>query len=410
MRWPSERVAMIAILTAACWLCSAKGAAAAGSRYRVLVVAAKRGELPRDRAVNARLGEAVDLYLVVCEKRHGQRTHYYTAAPRLALSGKRVSPRSIRSLASLSSWQGQAKIVWYRIEPRPHHVKTKPHNAGMRDYANAVLYGKNHGKWIDYDTIEYHETRIANAHFAKLTLKRVVPTHPKVNVHGGLGTMRYKVTIRWGAKKKTFASPGLRARTRAGISRRVARVTFRSGDTLAGWLRGFFNVPTVFGSAGRGARHQTELYQGTDCADVLVGAARAAGAKIPYTSVAGLARYTKPVTARLLLTPKGIFELDGTGRRRKTKKRKRLRLRFGKTIRSGDIVLIDYVGSDASPRSWDHVAMIDRDAGERGIFDPRDPLLHTSNLYGLVEEPALEQAPAIIRIVRFRRLRSVKRR
>jgi hypothetical protein len=56
--------------------------------------------------------------------------------------------------------------------------------------------------------------------------------------------------------------------------------------------------------------HQTELFQGADCADVITGAARLGGARMAYTSVMGLRRYARPISPVLLLDEKGIFALD----------------------------------------------------------------------------------------------------
>jgi len=80
-------------------------------------------------------------------------------------------------------------------------------------------------------------------------------------------------------------------RSRRGISPRVLRVTFRSDDTLIGYMRGYFNVPDVFGSGGSGRTHQTALYQGADGADVITAAVREAGGRIAFTSVLGFRRY-----------------------------------------------------------------------------------------------------------------------
>jgi len=276
-------------------------------------------------------------------------------------------------------------------------VDTDPPNPGNPAYSNAILFGKKHGSWLGFDTIEYHETDIPGASESALTVSRVRPTNDKVNVHGGLGTMRYRVRARIGAQE--LGSHGAAEVSRQGISTRVMRVTFRSGDSLAGHLRGYFNVPNVFGSAGgSGKRHQAARYQGADCADVLIGAAREAGARVPYTSVAGLRAHTVKLTPRLLLRRDGLYSEDGLTRQT---------LRFNEELSSGDLMLIDYKGFDGSPRSWDHIAMIDRDRGKAGVFDPDDPVLHMGYLYGLTEAPAHTEGPAY---VQFRRLKKKYRR
>ena len=363
--------------------------ATAGQRS-LLLVAGVAGAVPRDRAVHARLGQPVELRAVVREK-HGRQVRYYADVPRFFLRGRLVRGRRLLPLSRL----GAARWRWYRVEPRPHHVNTAPPNKGNKAYSNARLFGKNHGRWIGYDNLEYHESLIPGSRTALIRPTRTRPSHPRVDVNGGLGTMRYKVQLQLGSE--TLSSPGMEAQRRGGISPAVMRVTFRSGDDLVGHLHGFFNVPNVFGSAGHGDRHQTDLYQGADCADVIIGAVRAAGYRMPYTSVSGLKRYTRKVTRRLLLTREGLFVADGPRRGQ------RAVVAFGaEGLHPGDLMLIDYYGFTGSPRSWDHIAVVDRDRGTRGRFDPADPVLHMGYLFGLIEEPALGEAPAYVQFLRFR--------
>ena len=75
---------------------------------------------------------------------------------------------------------------------------------------------------------------------------------------------------------------------RADHANAVANPDFLSvaSDDFGGWLGTYFGVPYVFGSNGaEGSTHQTDRYTGADCADVLVGARRAAGSRaLAYTS------------------------------------------------------------------------------------------------------------------------------
>ncbi len=360
---------------------------ALGAPVALTLVGSPQGTPQHDRAVHARKGEVVSLYIVARVGR-GRGATYFTDAPAPRLRGRRLPRGRVRPFAEL----GAAAVTWSRVEPRPHHVETDPPNPGNPAYSNAVLFGKRHGKWLGYDTLEYVERPIRGAVSSSLTLRKVEPGNAKVNVHGGLGTMRYRASLQVGGE--TFSTPGMERTSRQGISPRVMRVTFRSDDSLAGHARGYFNVPNVFGSAGgSGRRHQAELYQGADCADVLIGAARAAGARVPYTSVAGLGAHTRAVTGRLLLRKDGLFSEDGETP---------VALPFGK-LRSGDLMLIDYHGFNGSPRSWDHIAMVDRDAGKPGMFDPDDPVLHMGYLYGLTEAPAHTEGPAYVQFRRFKK-------
>ncbi|MFH2007908.1 MAG: hypothetical protein ABI333_15105 [bacterium] len=377
------------------------------------VVAATAGRQPGDAPVEARLGQRVTLYAVVRVGR-GWRARYYTDAPALTLRGRRIRRRQVLPLARL----GRVRVQWYLVEPFQHHKTLKPPNKGNPAYSNSVLFGRRHGRWLGFDTLEYHEALIpgqggsgqggsgqggSGQRGSKLEVRKATPTHPKVNVHGGLGTMRYKAVVQWPGG--AAASPGASDNRRGGISERVLRVSWREADDFVGYLTSYFNVPNVFGSAGPGRAHQTELFQGADCADVIIGGARRAGAKLAYTHAAGLLKYARRVTRKLLLTRQGLAYADGP------RQGQPVRLRFGRDVRRGDIMLIDYVGWQGSPRSWDHVAVVARDQGRRGWFDPQDPVIHMGYLWGLTETAAQNEGPAIVQFLRFhpRTLRAFRR-
>jgi len=363
---------------------------AAGAAAKVFLVAGLEGSVPSTRPVHAVLGQRVRLHAVVAARRRG-RLRYFADAPAIRVRGRRIRPPLLQPLSAL----GSPRLRWFRVEPRPHHVSTPPPNSGNPAYSNAILFGPQHGKWIGYDTIEYHATPIRGARTGTFTVTRTRPSHPKVDVNGGLGTMRYKVELHL-ADGTTTTSAGEELTSRVGISPRVTRVTFRSDDSFVGHLRGYFNVPNVFGSGGHGRRHQAELYQGADCADVIVGAARAAGARIAYTSVLGFKQHARPVTDKHLLRKDGVFAAEGP------LKGRRVALRFGEQVRTGDIMLIDYAGFNGSPRTWDHIAVVGQDRGKRGVFDPQDLVLHMGYLYGLTEEPAHGESPAFIQFLRLK--------
>ncbi len=116
-----------------------------------------------------------------------------------------------------------------------------------------------------------------------------------------------------------------------------------------------------------------------------------------YTSVLGLRRSARPISAVLFLDRSGVYAVDSAGNRGQP-----VQLSFGSEVRRGDIMLIDYVGFDGSPRSWDHVGVVARDRGKPGIFDPSDTVLHMGYLYGLVEAEAHTEGPARIQLLRFR--------
>ncbi len=368
-------------------LTSAAPAAPAPKAY---VVAAAPGRAPSDGPLQVLQKTRVTLYAVV-QLGRGWRARYYTDAPSLRLRGRRISSKRIRPLQRLA----RVRLRWSLVEPYQHHQHKPYPNKGNPAYSNSVLFGKRHGRWLGFDKLEYHETAIFGAGASKLVVKRATPTHKKVNVHGGLGTMRYRVQVTW--KKGRASSPGATSTERGGISPRVLRVSWRAADDLVGWLTSYYNVPNVFGSAGAGGRHQTERYQGADCADIITGAARRAGAKLPYTHAAGLLRYARKVTPKLLLTKSGLVYAEGR------RKGQRAHLRFGKQLRRGDLMLIDYVGWNGTGRGWDHVGVLSADRGKKGWLDPADRHIHMGYKWGLVSEPLSSEGKAVVLFLRLRK-------
>lgn len=159
----------------------------------------------------------------------------------------------------------------------------------------------------------------------------------------------------------------------------------RRDDTYLGWLSTYFLVPEVSGSAGSGRDNQTDRYVGADCADVLVGALRASGRAAAYDNVAGLTRY-----ADVIVPP---VDLDDDG--------KPPRAIDG--VAPGDVIRSDYLGplAGATPRSWDHVAVLWQDrsdpagphrGGPDGQLDGFDIVVHMGHPQ-LVIEPLARQAP-----------------
>ena len=205
--------------------------------------------------------------------------------------------------------------------------------------------------------------------------------------------MHYAARIQ--LSRGTVSTPGAEAVEATGLDPRVLRVSFRAGDDLPGWLATYFNVPQVFGSAGGPRNHQTDRFVGADCADVVVGALRAAGRRdVAYTSVGGLTRYARFVSDTLLQLDDGRIVTDDATRRPVT-------LCFGEDVRRGDIVILDYVGYADLPRPWDHVGVLGDDDGD-GVLDPGDPLFHMGLDTGLTVEPLRAQGHVRLRVLRLR--------
>ncbi|MBI2898356.1 MAG: hypothetical protein HYY06_32700 [Deltaproteobacteria bacterium] len=337
------------------------------------IVGRARGADPRwrDGFVSARAGEAVELAVLVRAGRS-----WYGEPSRAWLGGV---PVSVRPLGEL----GATRVTWARVEPWMGRDGVP--------YSNAVLLGPQHGQWRGYDRIAYFETPVGGAGPTRV-VSDARPTISDLDVHSGLGTMRWTATVM--TPGGAVRAPGADSAGDTGIDPAVMRVSFRARDDFVGWLTSYFNVPAVFASAGPGNRHQTDRYVGTDCADALIGALRAARVRgVAYTSVSGLGRYAASVTATLRLRPDGriITEQDETA----------VTLRHGADVREGDVVILDYVGFAGLPRSWDHVGVLGPDDGD-GLFDADDLLYHMGLLEGLALEPLRAQGHVRLRVLRLR--------
>jgi hypothetical protein len=254
-------------------------------------------------------------------------------------------------------------------------------------YANAVMTGPEHGRWLGYDTIEYD--RVALGEGPELTLDRVPNGVPEAH---GAGTMLVTAVVA-GPGERRWQAPGFPAEPLAdeplGVARDVFRISFRHGDDGPGWLSAFFGVPYVFGSTAA----QSERRVAIDCADVLVAAQRAAGdRRTRYGSVVGLVASTEAVSPPALLTPDGLQTLDGAP----------LVLRWGEDIEPGDLMFMDWVTAGAvMPRAWDHIGMVLGDSSADGVFDGADLVRHMSRR-GLRDQPAAMSRTMRIQIRRFR--------
>ncbi|MEZ4467713.1 MAG: hypothetical protein R3F43_25545 [bacterium] len=308
---------------------------------RAFVVASVGDAPAHEGPIESRHGEPVHLYAVLQD---GPR--YFTSAPALRIGGRRIPAKRIAPL--------DAPVTWSLVEPRQHHVATPYPNFGNPAYSNSVLFGPRHGQWLGHDTLEYTQTPLHDAG-PILTVTEARPLDAKLKRNKGLGTVRYAVAI--DTPTGRVESPGAADVIRGGISPRVFRLSVRRGDDVRGWLTSLFNVPNVFGSAGQGKSHQAERHQGADCADVLIAGFRKAG-HLPYTSVSGLYTHARVVSPRPPpLEPDGFYALTPEG------KGEPVTLRFGADVQPGDVMVLDYGGRALTGRTWDHVGLIDADAG-----------------------------------------------
>lgn len=337
------------------------------------------------RAVDARRGETLDVFVAVPGKLDG----------RAVVFGESGAPGRV-------SWPGagcpDAAVSWRRIEPRMQHETTPAPNANVTLYANAVVFGPKHGTWIGFDRIEYFDSPIDGAGGWTLHVADAAPTEPTARKREPallpFGTMRLAAAVALGAQ--TAATPGAGDAPGGAIADAVFRYSFRRDDGFVGWLTSFFNVPYVFGSAGKGAKSQAERRVGADCADVLVAALRSTGAhSFDYSSVMYLIDHLPHVSA-----PAEIAACAGAGPCAAATPP----LRFGHDVRPGDFLALDYVGATELPRPWDHIVAVVEDRGPGGVPDgvlgPDDLVADSGDAAGLKFAPLREQGAVRVVVLR----------
>ena len=335
----------------------------------------------------------------VVDARREQKIEVFVAAPG-RLDGRAVifGDSGVRGrVVFATSGCGPVAVSWRRVEPRREHTSTAAPNEKIMVYANAVVFGPRHGRWIGYDQLEYFETPIDGAHETRLLVDSAAPTQHADERNGDyatLGTMRLAATVELAGTRA--ASPGADDAPAGQIAARVFRYTLRSDDSFLGWLSSYFNVPYLFGSAGKGARSQAERYIGADCADVLVAALRRSGRhELEYSSVAELAdsfeRVAGPATVGAKASPTST-------------------LRVGTDVLPGDLLALDYVGAAELPRALDHIVAFVADRGPGGAADgllgPDDLVADSGDATGLKFDALAHQGEVRVTVLRLGRERA----
>jgi hypothetical protein len=356
---------------------------------------------PTAKAIDARIGESIEVFVMLPGTLNG----------RAVLFGEDGRPGHL-------SWSASGcpalSVMWHRVEPRMQHTNTKAPNGDVRLFANAVLYGTNHGKWIGYDQLEYVETpflprsesapgRAEAVSGLRLLVQEARPTEwvaPRPSEHQDLGTLRLAATIRLG-QEAPLSTPGAEDAPSGIISDQVFRYSFRLADGFLGWLTAFYNVPYLFGSAGEGPRNQTERFVGADCADILVGALRRAGkSRLRYTNVSGVIDALGRVSGPALVThcggPASALAL--------CPHTSEPPLRIGRDLLPGDVLAVDYSGAEGLPRRWDHIVVFVEDRGPNGMPDgvlgPHDIVADSGDELALKFAPLNDQGT--VRVVAAR--------
>lgn len=361
-------------------LCSAEVAA---QPWRALVVTRPPGEEVFSTApVQARVRERVTFATVL-------------VGPRGQLAGPPVAVRMGARVVTPRPLPEGSITRWLRVVPRMEHVATQPPNPGVSSFSNAVLFGPRHGRWLGYDRLEY-ETRDVTPTDARISAEGLLSLDESAlpSPHEGAGSMWFSAAVTLPDGLVVRAPDGASV-DRLGLSRSVARVSFRSDDSYLGWLSTYFGVPNVFGSNGAGGDHQSDRYTGADCADVLVGAMRARGVRsIPYLSVAQIGAAARRLT--------GVLTLDASGTVRTTT-RAPVTLRWGADVMPGDLVTLGYRSDpeNSLPREWDHIGALVRDENRDGVLDGSDILRHMG-ARGLDDTPFLHGGPMQIALWRWR--------
>jgi len=313
---------------------------------RVVIEDRHTGGPARGRGVETRADPGATLHVLLQCRRGGEGGNiYYSGAPS-AVWGETVIPDGM-----LLPWPeaefGPLNIRWFKIEP----TKTALSNRSGGSFFMA--------------TIEYEETPIN-----EWANQWSVPADVTPAIHEpslpGYGTMRYKVSVSLadpeGTISKSLESVGMEQMMVGGIAPEAPRLSLRRDDSFLGWLFAWGNVPYVFASASdRGdrntSRHQTELFQGVDGADLIYGALRKVGYDVTYSTTHGLAEVATTLYRDLDPTGPQVYEANGQA------------LTWSEEgIRAGDIIL------------WgDHAAVLLRDGPGRaeGVLDIDDFVIHT---------------------------------
>ena len=335
---------------------------------------------PLERAVDARLGETIEVFVVAPGFLDGRAVQFSEAPGRRHVSWR-------------AAGCGPMAVAWRRIEPRMLHTTTRGPDPKTKLYANAVLFGPHHGKWIGFDRIEYFETPIPDQREPRLQVRDARPSAAtglrRPPPRDRLGTLRLAATVSAGGV--TLSTPGLDAAPDGQIGPSVLRYSFRSGDDFLGWLSSFYNVPYLFGSAGRGARSQAERYVGADCADILVAALRRSGLHhLEYSSVGELVDALPQVAGPSVMNGAPAEPAIAIGGSR--------------GARPGDLIALDYIGVDELPGAWDHIVALVEDRGPDGKPDgqlgPDDLVADSGSSDGLTLAPLGGQGEVRLEVLR----------
>jgi hypothetical protein len=321
----------------------------------VSIVSGPQGGVATLQNKEIRKGERYLLYLLIVAQR-GKDTLYFTEAPKLSLKGVKIEKSRIRR------WDeglGKLEIKWYKIEYKGDVYRNGPHNSGW---------------WAK---LEYIETPVEKWRNKWSVYPDVRPTILK-GAGDNLGTMRFKVEIIYNGVP--YSSPGIESVDKRGIKDEVHRISIREDDTYVGWLKAFFNLPYIWGSASINGEeppeyHQAERFIGSDCSDFIVAAWRKkSGKDIPYLGSYAFKeggfyrRFVREVIKRAYRMDRVYVDSRG----------KVVTVGEG-GVKSGDILYFN-----------GHIGVFSKDTEPFGILDITD--LHIHTCFGEPEEVPLGDA------------------
>jgi hypothetical protein len=318
----------------------------------VFVLSGRGPEFPSDKPTSAVFQEE-DIFLYpVVKIGNGKSTEYYSSMPQIKLKGKIIDTNPNPEIREILE---DADFNWSKVEP----IIDAEH-----PYENSDPVTR---KWKGWDKIKYTTSFFEGTKGLQPILADARPT--TVQNSSGLGTMRYSLELRIG--EKSWNTPGEESTTRGGISSEVVRISYKIDDSFLGIITSYFNVPGVYGSASTDRRkpnktHQTEQYQGFDCADLVVGAARQLGQDHRYSNANNLRAKTQYSDPYLLQTDGTITDLDGN----------EIRLQYGRDVNQGDLVFF----ADVNSRRYWHVVVLLKDMTSESELPEQDVVLNDSNI------------------------------
>jgi len=225
---------------------------------------------------------------------------HFSESKDVTVNGKKIDPSMTRP------WPYESlEVRWYKVEPE------------KSSYNNWRI------GYFEWEPLTYKETLFKEGKDWSVEAD-ADPSDKVDNPNKGLGTMRYKAEVTYNDKK--LSTPGKESIDYQGMTNKVHRVSFRKDDTFTGWLFSFFNLPYIFGSS----RRQAEEYVGVDCADLVICAYKKTGAKVDYTNVQGLKKYTD-----LIFQEKNMHYRYGTFCYKDKP------LLFGQDVKEGDLLVFD---------------------------------------------------------------------